>query len=281
VAGALDPGRQRRRTAARIVLDHYRREHHRHGGRRRDRKRHRIVGEIAAQCAERYVGKDEGGAIIDVGGVDPDQRPRAGVEILERRAVEQMSIQPTRKCRGVVDAAVQPLGEVEEGHRGLQRLLAVREQEALLEVGQRRALSQAVIGREHRAARDAGDEVELVEQRLRAAVDRGAGLVKALEDAVGEGRGAGAATRERHRDDGVVEGRLRIGVDFGGDLPRPAGKRNVDRLVMDLSTAGRKGGKRNNTPRAQQTLEPTPNHYQKVIGAPLQSRQETPKRSGK
>ena len=48
-----------------------------------------------------------------------------------------------------------------------QLRLSVAQQKALLEIGQRLALLQSVIGGEHRSARYAGDEVDAIEQRGR------------------------------------------------------------------------------------------------------------------
>jgi hypothetical protein len=137
----------------------------------------------------------------------------------------------------------------------------------LLEVGHRRALLQAVIGRQHRAAGDAGDEVELVEERRGAAAIVDAGFVKALQHAIGKRRGPRAAAGERHRDDRVVECRPTVDAEFGRLLLRGGGEPRVDRIVMDglgaaeeLGAADHEGGKRNDTPRANQTLELTPDH---------------------
>jgi hypothetical protein len=82
-------------------------------------QRERIVRQIAAQRAERHVGKNESGAIVDVGGVDPDLGQAAPGHVLEGRAAEQMSIEPTRESSGVVDAAAQALRQIEEAQIGL------------------------------------------------------------------------------------------------------------------------------------------------------------------
>ena len=178
-----------------------------------------------------------------------------------------MGIEPARKSGGVVDAAAQAFRQVEEAQIGLQRLLAVGEQKTLLEVGHRRALLQAVIGGQHRAAGDAGNEVELVEQRRGAAAIVEPRFLKALQHAVGKRRGPGAAAGERHRDHGVVETRPAVDAELGRLLLRGGGQPRVDRIVVDglgaaedLSAADHEGGPSTDTPCANQTLELTPDH---------------------
>ena len=130
----------------------------------------------------------------------------------------------------------------------LQPFLGVAQQEALLEIGHRLALLQPVIGGKDRSARYAGDEVDAVKQRCRAA-SAYLRLVEAGQHAVGERRRARAATRERQRDDRVVVIGLDVAAEFGANLLGAGSERLVDRLVVDdLGTGDQQGGTRNDTP---------------------------------
>src|SRR6202043_910005 len=92
-------------------------------------------------------------------------------------------------------------------------------------------------------------------------------FVKALQHAVGKCRGPRAAAGERYRDHGVVERWPGVDAELGRLLLRGAGEARVDRIVMDglgaaedLSAADHEGDKRTYSPRANQTLEHTPDH---------------------
>src|ERR1700683_3666157 len=123
------------------------------------------------------------------------------------------------------------------------------------------------MGGQPRAPRNAGDEINLVEERHGAAAILDARLVKTLQHAIGKCRGPRAAAGERHRDHGVVERRPGVDAELGGLLLRGADELGVDRMVMGasgaaeyLSAADHEGGKPNTTPRANPTLELTPTH---------------------
>lgn len=107
---------------------------------------------------------------------------------------EQIVVEPFREQVRVVDAALQPLGDAQQIEIHLQIFFGVAQKKTLLEVGERRALLQAVIGGKHRAAGNAGDEIDAIEQRGRAAGGRR--LVECGQNAVGEGRRAGSAAGE-------------------------------------------------------------------------------------
>ena len=143
---------------------------------------------------------------------------------------------------------------------------ALADKKPLLEIGERRAPAQPVIGGKDRAAGDPGEKVEPVEQRHRAAARRHPRFVEAGQHAIGERRRAHAAAGERHRHDHVVV--IGLGREFGFGLRRIGGERLIDRIVVDGRTADHQGGARNHTPRAERTLEPSPEHCQKLIGGP-------------
>jgi hypothetical protein len=92
-------------------------------------------------------------------------------------------------------------------------------------------------------------------------------FVKALQHAIGKCRGPRAAAGERHRDHGVVETRPAVDAELGRLLLRGGDEACVDRIVVDglgaaedLSAADHEGDKRTYSPRANQTLELTPDH---------------------
>ena len=125
-AHAAHPIRQADRAAAGKILDDDRREHDRHRGRCRDRHRHRIVRQIAAQRAERHRRENEGGAIVDVRGIDPDAGMLAAEQVAESRVVIEMRVEPRRKGVLAVDAAFEPARDIEQAEIGLQVFFAVR-----------------------------------------------------------------------------------------------------------------------------------------------------------
>ncbi len=104
-----------------------------------------------------------------------------------------MRVEPDRERRCVVDAAFQAARDVAEAEIGLQPLLGIDVEETLLEVGERRAAAQPVIGGQHRAAGDAGEKVEPVEERYRPGARRHPRLLKTGENAIGERRRPHAA----------------------------------------------------------------------------------------
>ena len=104
-----------------------------------------------------------------------------------------MRVEPDRERRCVVDAAFQAARDVAEAEIGLQPFLGIDVEETLLEVGERRAAAQPVIGGQHRAAGDAGEKVEPVEERYRPGARRHPRLVETGENAIGERRRPHAA----------------------------------------------------------------------------------------
>ncbi len=123
----LQPIRRLVGALLRIGLDHHRREHDRHRRRGRDRVRDRIGREIAAQRDERRLAVDEWRAVVDVGGVDPDPRARRLAEVGERRAVEQVVVQPVcENVLHVVDAAAERLDQAERIDAGVEPSSALR-----------------------------------------------------------------------------------------------------------------------------------------------------------
>ena len=183
--------------------------------------------------------------------------------------VVQMGVEPDRELGGVVDAALQSARDIAETEVGLQPFLGVDREETLLEIGDRGASLEPVIGREHRAAGDAGKKVEAVEQRYLAGAGRNPRFFETGQHAVGESRRAHAAAGERQRHDHVVVIGLDVRGELGFDLPGICGQRLIDRIVVDgLGTAGQEGGTGNDAPRADRTLNPTPKHLQKLIGGP-------------
>ena len=195
-ARARDPLRQPGLAAARIGLEHDRREHHRHRGRGRDRLRDRIVHQVAAHRVERDAAEHERRAVVDVGGVDPDARALVALEVAEGRPAEQIVVEPARQVRGVVQAAADRAAEIHDRNPGVQRLLGVAQQEALAEVAERLAPAQAVVSGEHRPAGDAGHEIDAVEQRYVLAAVADAGAIDLLEHTERERRRARAAAGE-------------------------------------------------------------------------------------
>ena len=81
---------------------------------------------------------------------------------------EQIVVEPDRKRVGIVDAAAGRLAILTETEFGLQALLGIAQRKRCLNSASAARPLQAVIGRQHRAARDAGEEVDAVEQRDRA-----------------------------------------------------------------------------------------------------------------
>ena len=106
MAHTLHPFRQRHRASARETLNDDRREDDRHGRGSGDRKRNRIIGEVAAQRSEQNAAKDKRRAIVDVGGVDPDVWPPLIEQALEGRVLEQIVVEPFREQGRFVDAAL-------------------------------------------------------------------------------------------------------------------------------------------------------------------------------
>ena len=120
VAHALDPSRQRHRTAAWKILDDNGRKEHGHRRRCRHRKRNRIARKIAAQRAECRLAEYERRAVIDIGSVDPDPRPRPSQQAFECRVLEQIGVEPAREFGRIVDAALQPARDAAEAELRLQ-----------------------------------------------------------------------------------------------------------------------------------------------------------------
>ncbi len=168
----------------------------------------------------------------------------------------QIIVEPFRECGRIVDAALEALSDAEQIEIHLQIGFGVAQQEALLEVGERLALFQPVIGRQHRAAGDASDEVDAVEQGRWAIGHRR--LVKSSQHAVGKRRRASAAAGKGQRNHRVVGQGLGAAAEF--KRLRSAGRqRLIDRLVVDrLGTGGQQGGTRYDAPRLTQTLPPPP-----------------------
>ena len=164
-----------------------------------------------------------------------------------------------------------PARDIAEAEIGLQRLLGIAQEEALLEIGERRAPLQPVIGGKHRAAGNAGEKVE----RGRAATPARCGVgtrvsSKPVQHAVGKRRRARAAAGERQRHDHVVVivGDARESSSASTCVGLAVSGRLIGSLWMACGAAGQQGGTRNDAPRADRTLEPTPTITKRLLAAP-------------
>ena len=248
-------------ATVRKALQHHRREDQRHRGRRRHRACDRIVREIAADCAERGLAEHERRAAVDVGRVDPDARPPLAEQGREGRALEQVGIEPGAEARVIVDAARDRARDVADADRGVQRLLGVTDEKALAKILQRRAPLQAEIRRRHCPAGDAGDEIDVVDQRNALAAHRYVRLLHFLEYAERERGRAHAAAREREADQDVVLPGRRRAQHIGQPEARVGvGDRLVDRKVDDVTAAREQQQRRRSRGPTEKHLRPLPLH---------------------
>ncbi len=249
----------RRIATVRKALQHHRREDQRHRGRRRHRACDRIVREIAADCAERGLAEHERRAAVDVGRVDPDARPPLTEQGREGRAFEQVGIEPGAKARVIVDAARDRARDVADADRGVQRLLGVTDQKALAKILQRRTPLQAEIRRRHCPTGDAGDKIDVVDERNALAAHRYVRLLHFLEHAERERGRAHAAAREREADQDVVLPGRRRAQHIGQPEARVGvGDRLVDRKVDDVTAAREQQQRRRSRGPTEKHLRPLP-----------------------
>ena len=196
-------------AAAGPVAQRDRREQRRHRRRGRHGAADGIAVEVGAQQVEALLRELEARRDADVGGVEDQEGPLPrAVEVRELRAAEQLAVEVI----GVDIAAgvlarrqPHPVARIEE-HRALQAARYIARQEAPPEIGEQPVAVQRPVGRSHGAARDGGDEVDLVEQTARAgAVGRpDTVLGELLQHAVRERRCAHAAAREAHHHPQIV-----------------------------------------------------------------------------
>lgn len=83
-----------------------------YGGRSRNGVGKPDLVQIAAQGGEGVIGEQEGRAVVDVGGIDPDDRSIRPPEILIGRAVEEIVVEPFGKAIAVVDPAIERADQV-------------------------------------------------------------------------------------------------------------------------------------------------------------------------
>ena len=97
-----------------------------------------------------------------------------------------MGVEPDRELGGVVDTALQSARDIAETEVGLQPFLGVDQEKTLLEIANRGASLEPVIGREDRAAGHAGKKVEAIEQRHCAGTGWNPGLLETGQHTVGK-----------------------------------------------------------------------------------------------
>ena len=134
-----------------------------------------------------------------------------------------------RKAPVAIDAAAECQAQRGEIDLRVQFFLGVPEQETLAEIGERRALLEPEIGGRDRAAGDAGDEIDALDQAPAALARRQHGLVHGGERAIGEGRGARAAAGKGKPDQEIVA--IGLGRRTGRER-RAAADREIDRKIL-------------------------------------------------
>ena len=156
-----------------VVLDRDRREHHRHGRRGRGGARQRHGIEIRADDVECALVEDETRAGRDVGGRRQDHRALAAIEIAEGGAVEQDLVVQLRRQLGAAPALRREVSPVARTQGARDELaLDVALEEALLVIVEQLVAVEAVRQRGEAAARNAGNDVDGVEQAKLGAVRR-------------------------------------------------------------------------------------------------------------
>ena len=189
-------------AVAGVVLDGDGREHHRHRRRGRGGTRQRNRIEVRADDVERALVEDEARARRDVRGRRQDHRALAAIEIAERGAVEQDFVVQLRRQLGPAPALrrqVSPVARTEGA--GDELALHVALQEPLLVVIEELVAVQAVGQRREAAARNAGDDIDGIEQaKLGAVRRRDLGAPEELQHAIGERRRARPSARKSEDD---------------------------------------------------------------------------------
>ena len=127
-----------------------------------------IAAQIAAQSAEVHGVVDERRAVEDIGRVDPKLRMTGLQHVGVGRAVEEVLIEPGRQPAAVVHAALRHQHQIRDVDRGAERCLNILHQEAVPEIAEHLAPTQSKISRRDRAAGNAGDERDAVDERARA-----------------------------------------------------------------------------------------------------------------
>ena len=147
--------------------------------------------------------------------------------------LEEIVVEPARELCGVVDAALQALGNVQQAEIHLQTLLGIAQEEALLEIRHRGALLQPEIGGDDRPSGHAADEVDMVKERSATRRTWHLRLVEAGEHAVREGRSARPAAGKGQGHHGVVVvGRIANTVGCVSYAPHPGSELGSDRCAV-------------------------------------------------
>ena len=121
-------------------------------------------------------------------------------QLVHCRAAEQIVVQPARQFCLVVDAAAERRTEGVQSHVGVDAFLGVAQKKTFAEIAKPGAALQPDISGEHRAAGDAGENIDMLEQGGFLAEDAHPGFFDLFENAITEGRGAGAAAGKSQSD---------------------------------------------------------------------------------
>ena len=177
-----------------MVLQRNRRKQHRHGRRGGYSTRHREARQIGAQQVEVFLKKGEPHTTTQIRGIDHDQRPGALLQVGKGGALEDAVLVEIDGHLGATTAGEPPRRAEQAVHEFAGDIAA---QERLLEITEQRLAVQPEIRRRETAPGDRADQVHLIEETTRAAVDHNAGVPQFLQHAVGQCRRAGAAAGKR------------------------------------------------------------------------------------
>ena len=182
-------------------------QHHRHRARSRHSARQRHTVEIAAQEVEPILHELEAAAVEHVRRVDDEEGfARHAAQVAKGGALEQLLVEVFGQQVAAAKAwRLDAPQAAWRQHPGCQALLQRCLEEVRLERGHAVDAIQRIGRGQDAAARDAHQEVDLIDQPLRATLPDDGCVAQGLEHAEAEGRRARAATRERQvQDEGVV-----------------------------------------------------------------------------
>ena len=182
-----------------VVVESDRREHAGHGRRRGDGAGQADTAQVGAQQVERVLVKGDARTGGDLGRGHDRERAAAAAQVAEGGAIEKNAVVVLGRQVAAREAAAEDLRPRRRvQHDPDQVALYVALEETLFVLLEQPVAVEREGKRREAAAGNAGDEVDVVEQRSRTPGRGHAGAAQLLQDSVRERRRARAAAGHRH-----------------------------------------------------------------------------------